>query len=365
MDTRNQGERAAHSAAFHERHLSLFDAYTTNELGEVERVQVEQNLQSCQECQHLFTEVTHLRSVLGTLSETENPSVPVQVSHSPQMLQAILERIEPEKNRAKHPTTIRVRQTQTPFRSPGEYSPAILAQKRTRSIYLGIGAALCCVLLLGGFMITLRNTLPSARNKTIAPQEVWMTEQQSMLVQNNVGIFALKKIEIITRKEFHFYYAFQSSHQDTLHVVAISSQPTGQEQPVTLSATVLPLGTIDGINVGVIRVQYLDRVGQTITLNITSPKEGDTRWQLTPLKQLEAEPHPEGGGFYGFPVDRHLFPKIIWSGPFSEPSEQSKISLFKNATGTRYIFLEVDYAGEVKVITREQCIQLFREQICH
>lgn len=364
MDTGNQGARVAHSTAFHERQLSLFDAYTTDELDEAERVQVEQDLHRCQECQRLFTEVTHLRSVLGTFAATENASVPAQVAHSPRMLQAVLERIGPEKNREKHPTTIQVSQLQTPFHSPREYSPAALAQKRARSISLGIGAALCCVLLLGGLIIALRHSLPSAGNRVVAPRMPWTAQQQSMLAQNSAGIFALKEIEVTTKKEFRFYYAFQSSHQGAVHVVAISSLRTGQEQPLTLSATVLPLGTIDGIAVGVIRVQYLDRVGQTITLTITSPQEGDTRWQLTPLRQQSTEPRPQGGDFYGVSVDQHLFPNIIWSGLFSIPPGRSMLSLFKNAAGTRSIFLEVDYAGDITVITREQCIQRFDEQMC-
>ncbi|SRR5260370_40351749 len=203
------------------------------------------------------------------------------------------------------------------------------------------------------------------RKMSIAPQVVWMT-QQPMLVQNSTGVFALKEIEITTAKEFRFYYVFQSSHQETIHVAAVSSLNAGQ-QPVSLSATVLSLGAIDNYSIGVIRVQYLDRVGQTITLSITSPEEGSVRWQLTPLKQQLAEPHPEGGGYYGFPVDQQIFPAIIWSGPRSGPAgplQHSMVSLFKNAAGTRYIFLQVDYSGKIAVITKEQCIQLIGEQNC-
>ncbi len=95
--------------------------------------------------------------------------------------------------------------------------------------------------------------------------------------------------------------------------------------------------------------------------------EGGARWQLTPLKQRLAEPHPEGGGFYEFSIDQHLFPDVIWSGPWTGmvgPSQYSMISLFKNAAGTRYIFFEIDYAGKIMVITRERCIQLTGERAC-
>ena len=61
MDTSNQKEAAMHSSAFHAEQLSLFDAYLTDELDEDVRAQVEQDLQSCQECQQLFAEVKHLR----------------------------------------------------------------------------------------------------------------------------------------------------------------------------------------------------------------------------------------------------------------------------------------------------------------
>jgi hypothetical protein len=185
-----------------------------------------------------------------------------------------------------------------------------------------------------------------------------------MFVQNSAGVFALKEIEITTAKEFRFYYAFQSSRQGIIHASAISSLNAGQ-QPLTLHANILPLGTIDTISVGVIRVQYLDRVGQTITLNITSQEDGNMNWKLSPLKQLLAEPHPQGGGFYSLSVDQHLFPEIVWSGPRFGSTAYSMVSLFENAAGTHYIFLEVDYAGKIVVITKEQCIQLVGEQVCH
>ncbi|MDQ2904050.1 MAG: hypothetical protein ABI456_03625 [Ktedonobacteraceae bacterium] len=200
------------------------------------------------------------------------------------------------------------------------------------------------------------------------PPEVWIRLPQPLLVQNSAGVFALKEIEITVAKEFRFYYAFRSVHQGTIHAVAFSSLNAGQ-QPITLATRVLPLGTIDGINVGVIRVQYLGRIGQAITLRITPPGErGGVRWQFTPIKQRIAEPHPEGGSFMWFPIDQHLFPDVIWSGPWTGSegsSPYTMISLFKNAAGTRSIFLEVNYyAGKVVVITREQCVHLAGKHIC-
>ncbi|HXR64665.1 MAG TPA: hypothetical protein VN729_01995 [Ktedonobacteraceae bacterium] len=62
-----------------------------------------------------------------------------------------------------------------------------------------------------------------------------------MLVQKSAGVFALKEIEITTAKEFRFYYAFQSSHQGTIHVTAVSSISTGQKSPLALFATVCGL----------------------------------------------------------------------------------------------------------------------------
>lgn len=365
MGATNQSNSSAHSKAFHEEQLPIFDAYVTNELDPDEKAQIEQQLRSCQECQHLLEEVTRLRHALGTLSETESSSAAGRViSHPQSIVHTVLERIGQEEKRRNSFTTGRARQEQASFHPPSAYHPALLARRRARSIYLSLVAALCCGLLIVGFIIVFRNTSSSGNKQiSVPPPTVWTTRQQSMLVQNSAGIFALKQIEITTKKEFRFYYVFKSSHQGTIHVTAISSLNTGQRQfPVTLSTTVLSLGTIDGISVGVIRLQYLDRVGQTIMLSITLPGEAREHWQLTPLKQLLIEPHPEGGGYYGFPVDQHLFPEIIWSGPVGGP--QSMVSLFKNAVGTRYIFLEVDYAGKIVVITREQCIQLVGEQIC-
>jgi hypothetical protein len=265
------------------------------------------------------------------------------------------------------PREVPLEQAKTSFRASGADGPAVLARKRARSTNLRIGAAVSCFLLLAGLILTIRNA-PTSSGKSEPPPLVWTTQQQPRLVQNSAGVFALKEIEVTTMKELRFYYAFHSSHHGTLHVAAVSSLMADQQQPVTLSATVLSLGTIDEFSVGLIRVQYLDRVGQTIALSITSPQEGSVRWQLTPLKQLIAEPNPEREEYYSFPVDQHLFPAILWSGPRSNhagPSPGSMVSFFKNATGTHYIFLEVDYLGKVAVITREQCVELVGEQVCY
>lgn len=369
MGTRDTGEPSVHSRAFHEEQLPLFDAYVTNELDEDERAHVEHNLHHCQECQHLLAQITRLRHELGTLSETENAAVLADARlHSQSILPAVIARIERSGNKRNHFTVERARQGQTSFRPPSAYSPALLARKRRRAISLGLGAAVCCVLLLVGLIVTLQNASTSTRKGPISrpPPVVWIRQQQLTLVQNSAGVFALKDIDITTTKEFRFYYAFHSPHPGTIHAVAVSSLNAGQ-QPITLSTTVLSLGTIDDINVGVIRVQYLDRIGQAITLRITLPGEGGARWQLTPLKQRLAEPHPEGGSFYEFSIDQHLFPDVIWSGPWigtAGPSHYSMISLFKNATGTRYIFFEIDYSGKIMVITRERCIQLTGERAC-
>jgi hypothetical protein len=184
-------------------------------------------------------------------------------------------------------------------------------------------------------------------------------------VHKSAGVFALKEIEITTGREFRFYYAFQAAQQGALSVTAVSSLQTKQGQSsLPLATTVMPLGTIDGISVGLIRVQFLDQGGQTITLQVTSSAESGVQWQLTPLRQLVAEPHPEGGGFYRLPVDQELFPAIIWSGPYSKPGVQPMVSLLRDTTGAHAIFLEVDYTGKVAVITREQCLQMANAQIC-
>lgn len=356
MDTRNQRNTSAHSAAFHEQQLTLFDAYMTDELDAGERGQVEQSLISCQECKQLFTDVTHLRHALGTLSQSESLPTSEDVhSHSPQMVQAVMTSIEQRKESGNHFTADDEKQAQTFPRVPGV---SITTRKRIRPMSLGIGAAVLCLILLVGFLITLPPT--SRKGPMSVPGFIpWTIQKQHLLVQNSTGVFALKEIEIITGKEFNFYYVFQSSHQGTIHVTAISSLNAAQAHPITLSATVLPLGTIDNFNVGVIRVQYLDRVNQTITLNITSSSEGSVNWQLTPLKQPTADPHSKGGAFYELAVDQHLFPQIIWFGP------SSGIAFFKNRAGTHYIFLQVDYFGKIEVITREKCIQLAGEQGCH
>ena len=232
-----------------------------------------------------------------------------------------------------------------------------------------IGAVVLFLFLLIGLIITIYyalDTSTSFRNgqKSVPAPNVWTT-QQPVLVQNSAGVFALKEIEVISVKEFHFSYVFKSSHQGAIHVTAVSSVNGGQGQSINLSATVLSLGRIDDFSVGVIRIQYLNRVGQTITLRITSSEEGTANWQLAPLKQLVAEPHPTGGAFYRFPVDQRIFPEIIWSGPWTETVGLSMVAFFKNAASTRYIFLQEDDTGKITVISREECIRLVGEKIWH
>ena len=368
MNTRNQKETPAHSSAFHEDQLPLFDAYGTGELDGDEQVQVEQNLQHCQECQHLFAEVTHLRQRLETLSETETSVVAAHTRlHLQPILQPIIARIEQGEDDRNHLRAERTKQAPIFSRQLSAHSPALSTQPQTKTTYLQLGAAVGCVILLAGLIITLLNILPSSGKGSVSvPGIVAWVAQPPMLVQNSAGVFALKEMEIITAKEFHFYYAFHSSRQVSIYATAISSLKTGQH-PVSLHTTIWPLGTIDGISVGVIRVQYLDRTDQTITLNITSQQARGISWKFTPFKQLHPEPHPEGGGYYGFPVDQHLFPAIIWSGPRTGPagpSQNSTISLFQNPAGTHYIFLQVDYSGKIALITKAQCIQLVTKPNC-
>lgn len=356
MDTRNHRDSSAHSIAFHEQQLPLFDAYMTNELDEDEKTQVEQHLKSCQECQHLFNEVTHFRYLLGTrLQPAESfTSAQKETTHSSSIIHAVMECIEQKGKKGDHSAPL----------------PTLTARKRVPYTYLRIVAAVLCLFLLVSLLATIQHTLNTSSSKNgpmSVPAPIVWTTQQSMLVQNSAGVLAIKEIEITTQKEFRFYYVFQSSHQGTIHVTAASSLNTTQTQPIILSATVQSLGIIDGFSVGVIRVHYLDRAGQTIALRITSSGSGNASWQLTPLKQLIAEPHPEGGSFYSFPIDQHLFSEIIWSGPISGvagPSQQSMVAYFKNAASTHYIFLQVDYAGEVAVITKEECVQLVGAQNC-
>ncbi len=372
MDTSNQRGASAHLSAFHEDQLALFDAYLTDELDEDERRQVEQHLQECQECQQLFAEVTQLRDTLGTLLATGQSSARTR-THSPQLVHAVMASIEQREKRGGQFTSDTVKQIPALLRKPD--TSGFLAQKRVKLTYLGIGAAVLCLLLFVGLLILFRPATPLGNGQRSEPDPVVWITQQPILVQNSAGVFALKEIEVTTEKEFRFYYAFQSSHQSTLHVAAVSVLTGDQRQPITLSTTVLPLGTIDGISVGVIRVQYLDRVGQTITLHITSPTAVDGRWQLTPLKQIAAEPNLSSEGYYTLTVDQRLFPEIIWSGPngplkspHSSHYSMSEISLFKNAAGTHYVFLLVNnYIGKISVITREQCLQLALagNQICH
>ena len=359
MNTRNQSNTSDHSTAFHEQQLPLFDAYITDELNTNERGLVEQSLSSCKECQQLFTDVTDLRHTLGTLSQNESVSA---TELTQQMVQAVMASIEQKEESGNHFTADDERQAQAFTNVP---RVSITTRKRIRPMSLSIGVALICLILLVGFLITLP---PTSRNKPISvPSPVrWVMQREPMLVRNNAGVFALKEIEITKGKEFRFYYVFQSSHQGTIHVTAISSLNAAQAHPVTLSTTVLPLGTIDNFRIGVIRVQFLDRVDQTITLNITSSEERNVKWQLTPLKQLLADPPPQEA-FYRFSIDQSLLPEVVWSGPYSGSRSlppYSMIGFFKNKASTRYIFLLIDYSGKIEVISREKCIQLVGKQGC-
>jgi putative zinc finger protein len=358
MDTRNSKEMFAHSNVFHEQKLALFDAYITSELDEDEKIQLEEHMNGCQECQQLFAEVTRFRQQIGILIETDRLPVPEKEhAYASQITQSVMVHIEQEKKAGS-----REQQTQTHHRASAPSTPV---RKRTVPLYLRIIAAMLCLFLLTGLIVTLhQNTNISGRGAvSVPPPIVWITQQHYMLVQNGTEVFTLKEIEITTQKEIRFYYVFKSSYQKPFHVTADSALSTGQGQNISLSATVQPLGTIDSYDIGIIHVQYLDRAGQTVTLHITSSAMGNVNWHLSPLKQLIAEPHPEGS-FYGFSVDQRLFPAIVWSGPAGR-SEQSQVAFFKASGSAHYIFLQVDYLGKIRVITKEECIQLGGEQNCH
>lgn len=362
MDTSNQRKASVHSNDFHEECLSLFDAYATDELNKDERLHVERNVQECQECQRLLADIIHFRQGLQALSETDSSVVAAQARlYSQPLLQTVMASLEQEE-RQKKEARERV-QTRISFPLRNMYNRALSDRTWRKSIYLSLSAAFCCLIVLAGLITMSRISLPRGKGTNTMPTPLAWRNQQ-LLIQNSAGVFAIKGTEIISGKEFRFYYAFKSSHHGTIHASAFSTPGAGQSS-VSLHTTVLPVGTIDHVSVGIIRVQYMNHVGQTITLNITSPQEGKLSWQISPLKQQFPETNPERSRT-SLIVDQQLFPDVILSGQISPAlGSPIRISLFRNPTGTQHLFIKEYYdTGKFEVITREQCIQLIGEQLC-
>ena len=354
MATGDSKDTVGYSTTFHEQRLALFDAHIANELNESEKEQVKQHLNSCQECQQLFSEFTRFHNQFETLRETKKLSLQRAQTYASQITHTVMTRLEQGKDGASEVS-------QTPMRSHTT-TALIPFKRRTWSIWLRVITAIACLFLLTSLLVTVYhnvNTLtPTGKSGTARPLTMaWTTQQQYTLAKNNAGVFALKGIEITVAKEFRFYYAYKWSQKSTLSIVALSTQ---QGKDVTLSATMQPLGVVDGYSIGVIHVQYLDRVNQTIILHILSQARENVRWQLSPLKQIQTEPHPEGGGYYELSIEQKLLSEIVWSG--SVPGGKSMTAFFTNKTSTHYLFLRLNYMGEVKVITKEEYLQLSGKQ---
>jgi len=189
------------------------------------------------------------------------------------------------------------------------------------------------------------------------PPVVWKLQQEQPFVKNSSSIFSIKWITI-TPQEFHFFYVFQSPHQE-IKVKVSSSLTYSSKTETNLKTTMEVLKHIQTYTVGVIHAERISHIGQVITLQITRSGGRTTSWSLALLKQVENEPHKDTT-WYGIYPGFSGLPEVKWYGPVKE----QQVAYFKVAGSVRgnqqptYVFVRSDDPLVVRIITMEEYLKI-------
>jgi hypothetical protein len=333
-------DRKGYSPRFPDEHnmiTALLDAYSTEELEEGERSEVERHLVSCQQCQMMLTELKQLRHVFRQFLDPDSRPLSLQF-HLPSVANDVLTQIT-QPGRQSMP--------ELPLIEKRQEKPTTL---RWKTLWLPIAASFLLALLLGSLAVFYRNSQgqPSGRPLSIP----WGVQHEQTVALSHEDLFEIKYISI-TPKEFRFFYVVRSGHRDGLVVQAVSISPKGTSTP--LATTVQALGKLGALDAGLLHVKLFHLTGQTIELHVTTSGKNGPTWKLAPLKQTTDEPGK--GYWYGLSIQTQQPSGVLWFGPVKGET----VAFFKeNETkpDASYVFVRFDDATLVKVITRAQYLEI-------
>lgn len=315
----------------HEMIADLLDAYSTEELEESERREVERHLTSCQRCQLLFKEIKQLRYQFNQFVDSD-PSL--SLPHLPSVANDVLAQIAQKGGQHMEQQTLIEKQGDKP----------LATRSWSTKLWVPIAASLLVALLIGSLAVFYRSSQgqPSGKPALIP----WELQHDQTVAQSHGELFEVKYISI-TAKEFRIFYVLRSRNRDKLTVQAFSISPTGTS--TSLATTVQPLGRLGTFDAGVLHVKVFHLTGQIIELHITPAGKNEPTWKLAPLKQTLDEPGNDSQ--YGFSVQTPQPSGVLWFGPVKEES----VAFFKESEtkpNASYVFIRFDDDTLVKVITQ-------------
>ncbi|GCF09726.1 hypothetical protein [Dictyobacter arantiisoli] len=327
---KDQSTTQAFDSNDHKAVIVLLDSYSTDELTYLEKALVEHHLVSCQECQYMLTDISHLHTLLKLPENDLRSPMLHEYSLTPTyrrnvslLADSILDRI----------TLMGGEHT------PATLSSSIVAQQPVRFVSLrekaryknrlrwvvGLAAAVMCIALLNVLFFSAISQFIS-KNKTgvsvdsTSQPPIWMFQQDQVAttIRQGQNIFAVEFIPIVNNSEFGIIYAYRSSHPGTLpHIEVDSILPYHQGSSITIPDHIQSLGTIGEFEIGIIYMHVQNRVKQSIVLQGTFPEQPNL-WHLTLCTQMTTLPTGDSssGGEYGaFIVDQKNLPELIMRIP--------------------------------------------------
>ena len=217
-------------------------------------------------------------------------------------------------------------------------------------------AAVLCVVLIAGFLVILVNAFHQT-SKAVPQATIWSLQPNQTLIRSDKGIFSIKYISI-TSAELRFFYAFKSSYKDAPQVNATSYLISAPNNIAHLKVNIESLGQLGDYNVGVIHVDWLNRAVQVIDLSITSQEGSPLIGHITPLKQLQEEPHREALTHGGITIPQNELPEVQWATPVM----MEQVAFFKNTVphqpGPTHIFVKLDDPSKVEIISQAEYLKI-------
>ena len=350
----------------HDTLMALLDAYTTNELEFAERELIEAHLPACEECQQWLVNIPQLHTLLRlqdvpTTSSKESENVLYSASsHLVSTLDVSVlasiandkrddEKWENHKIPAQAVRNLPVQRQKKIPELKHPWRPAILA------------VAICCtIIFVGGWFQS--GSLPfisqitdHGGERSYLPPKFWMLNQKQTMIHSGNDVFALKNVIISDRTGIHFFFASRSTNQnDVPQIRVISVLPSQPKETIQVAAKVQTFGSLNAFKVGMLQTPYLNRTGQTITIQIKFSDQ-TSLISLSPLVQNYPDPGIDGT-FY---VDQNNFADVTWHEIYSTTVDvaffQSQVA-GQSEMATSRLFLRLD--NPVKVITEAEYRQL-------
>lgn len=210
------------------------------------------------------------------------------------------------------------------------------------------------ILLVVVMNLTSASTSPTPMSRMAT---TWENNNEKSIAYNSFGSLEIKAA-LVAPKEMLFFYTLHSAKKGTLQVEGWSNLTlnTGDILPSQklIVTNLQSLGQIATYDVGVIHLNWFDRVGQIISLQIFFSEDSTEKWVVSPLKQNFSDINIYNGNlllFSAAPSNILISDYVNMVGGSSNNIGGLKIAL----AGPSPIFLQVDrHLANVAVISQSE-----------